>query len=212
MLGTHDLLAFMLAGFILNVTPGPDTMYILTRTIAHGRRAGALSVLGICSGCLCHIAFAAFGLSALLAASALAFQAVKYAGALYLIWLGIQALRKKSALAGPGAIAVSASDWTIYRQGFITNLLNPKVALFFLAFLPQFVTSSAGLGPIPFLFLGAVFMSTGTLWCLTLVLLASRATQALRSSPRAVAWMEKLTGAVFLLLGLNLLRAEPEVP
>src|SRR5947209_4624879 len=174
MLGTHDLPAFLLASFLLWITPGPDTMYILARSISQGIRAGVLSALGIGCGILLHTTLAAFGLSALLAASATAFHVVKLAGAAYLIYLGVQALRGSGALATPEIAA--ASPWRIVRQGILTNALNPKVAIFFLAFLPQFVDPAAGFGPIPFLLLGGLFVSGGTLWCLGLAAGAAGAT------------------------------------
>lgn len=210
MLGTHDLVAFVVAGFMLNLTPGPDTMYIIARTISQGRKAGILSVLGISSGCAMHTLFAAFGLSAILATSATAFLVVQYAGAGYLIFLGIQTLRKKSKPITEATPATKLTSLAVYRQGFVTNLLNPKVALFFLAFLPQFVMPDADLGPVPFLFLGSLFITTGTFWCFVIVLGASYATQAIRSNQRIVAVLDKLTGVVFIALGLNLLRAKPQ--
>src|SRR3954468_21943461 len=146
-LGIHDFWLFVASGIVLNVTPGPDTLYIVGRSVAQGRRAGAVSALGISSGCLVHTVAAAVGLSALLASSAAAFTIVRYAGAVYLIYLGVRLVcgrddRKRGS--HPPAVAAPASRttgaaWAVYRQGLLTNLLNPKVALFFLAFLPQFV-------------------------------------------------------------------------
>jgi threonine/homoserine/homoserine lactone efflux protein len=209
MLGTHDLPAFMLASFLLWITPGPDTMYILARSIAQGMRAGILSALGIGCGILIHTALAAFGLSALLATSAAAFQAVKVAGAGYLIYLGIQALRKPGR---PGAEPEidPADPGRIFRQGVLTNALNPKVAIFFLAFLPQFVEPAAGLGPLPFLLLGGLFVSGGTLWCLLVAAGAARMTRAIRQNAGVMTWLERLSGCVYIGLGLNLLRSRPQ--
>jgi threonine/homoserine/homoserine lactone efflux protein len=208
MLGTHDLPAFLLASFLLWITPGPDTMYILARSIAQGVRAGVMSALGIGGGILIHTALAAFGLSALLAASAVAFQVVKLAGAAYLIYLGIQALRSQARLSAPETAA--ATPWRIFRQGVMTNALNPKVAIFFLAFLPQFVDPAAGLGPIPFLLLGGLFVAGGTLWCLGLAAGAARATRAIRRHGGFMVWLERLSGCVYIALGLNLLRSRPQ--
>jgi threonine/homoserine/homoserine lactone efflux protein len=211
MLGTHSLATFMLASLLLNVTPGPDTLYIVSRSVAQGRRAGVWSVLGISTGCLVHTASAAFGLSALLAASATAFEAVKVAGALYLVYLGIKALtRKRTATAEVSSAPPPEPALAIYRQGVVTNVLNPKVALFFLAFLPQFVVPGSGLGPLPFLLLGLLFVTQGTLWCLLVVLFASFATEAIRSNGKAASALEKLTGVVFIGLGVNLLRTKPQ--
>jgi threonine/homoserine/homoserine lactone efflux protein len=208
MLGTHDLPAFLLASFLLWITPGPDTMYILARSIAQGMRGGVLSALGIGCGILIHTALAAFGLSALLATSAAAFQVVKVVGAGYLIYLGIQALRRPGKLATPEVVA--ADPGRIFRQGVLTNALNPKVAIFFLAFLPQFVDPSAGLGPLPFLLLGGLFVSGGTLWCLLVATGAARVTRTIRRNVGAMSWLERLSGCVYIGLGLNLLRTRPQ--
>jgi threonine/homoserine/homoserine lactone efflux protein len=206
MAGIHDLPAFLVASFLLWITPGPDTMFILARSIASGPRAGVLSVLGISTGILVHTCFAAFGLSALLATSALAFGLVKFAGALYLIYLGVQALRQK--VHGMALPEVAAnSPWRVYRQGMMTNVLNPKVAIFFLAFLPQFVDARPAPGPLPFLVLGGLFVCGGTLWCLGVALCAAKATRAVRNNPRALSWLARLSGWIYIGLGLNLLRA-----
>jgi threonine/homoserine/homoserine lactone efflux protein len=201
MSGTHDIPAFLLASLMLWITPGPDTLFILARTIAQAERAGVLSVLGVGTGILVHTAFAAFGLSALLATSAYAFTLVTYAGACYLIYLGIQALRKDS------PAIESISPWRIYRQGLLTNVLNPKIAIFFLAFLPQFVDGHDAPGPVPFLLLGGLFVTGGTLWCLGVALCAAKASRTLRAHPRATIWLERLAGCVYLGLGWNILRS-----
>ena len=209
MLGTHDLWAFLLASVLLWITPGPDNMYILARSIAQGRRAGLVSALGIGSGVLVHTLAAALGLSAILAASSWAFLAVKVAGAAYLIYLGIAALRRPVApLVAP--TLDPASGWRVYRQGVVSNLLNPKVAVFFLAFLPQFVEAGSGWGPLPFLLLGGLFVTGGTLWCVLFALGAATATSTLRRSPRLLVWLERLSGCVYIALGLNLLRSRPQ--
>jgi threonine/homoserine/homoserine lactone efflux protein len=207
--GAHDLPTFLVASFLLWLTPGPDTMYILARSIVQGRRAGVLSALGIGSGLLIHTLFAAFGLSAILATSAWAFTAVKVAGAAYLIYLGLQALRRKvGPLATPAVSPVSG--WWVYRQGVLSNTLNLKVAIFFLAFFPQFVDPAAGFGPIPFLFLGAMFVVGGTLWSLGQAVCAASATQMIRRNAAVLGWLERVSGCVYLGLGLNLLRSKPQ--
>jgi threonine/homoserine/homoserine lactone efflux protein len=210
MFDTHDLGTFVAAGVLLNLSPGPDTLYIIARTVSQGHMAGVMSVLGISSGCVVHMLLAAFGLSAILAVSATAFTVVKYVGAVYLIYLGIQALWQNPKLVNEAVAGQSSTNLAIYRQGFLTNLLNPKVAIFFLAFLPQFVVTDSTLGPLPFLFLGLIFLLTGTLWCFVIVILASYATRTIRSNQRVVGLLEKLRGLVFIALGLNLLRARPQ--
>jgi threonine/homoserine/homoserine lactone efflux protein len=209
MVGTHDLWAFLAASFLVWLTPGPDTMYILARSIAQGRRAGVMSALGIGSGLLIHTLLAAFGLSAMLAASAWAFAAVKTAGAGYLIYLGVQALRQRGgALAAPDLRPVS--NWRVYRQGIVSNTLNPKVAIFFLAFLPQFVDTGADMGAIPFLFLGSIFVAGGTLWSLGQAAFAAGATLTIRRNPALIRTLERLSGWVYIALGLNLLRSRSQ--
>lgn len=207
MFGTHDFWAFLLASLLMWLTPGPDTMYILARSIVQGRRAGVLSALGIGSGLLVHTFLAAFGLSAILATSVWAFAVVKFVGAAYLIYLGFQLLRKKNRMLATPTIA-PLSDWQVYRQGVLSNTLNPKVAIFFLAFLPQFVDSAAARGPLPFLFLGFVFVVGGTLWSLGQAVFAASATQAIRRSASLLGWMERVAGCIYIGLGLNLLRSK----
>lgn len=198
---------FILAGIILNITPGSDTLYILGRSISQGRQAGIYSVLGISSGCAVHTLLAALGLSVLLTESALAFLAVKTAGALYLAYLGITTLlAKTNQLASPTGNAMSNRD--IYLQGLLTNVLNPKVALFFLSFMPQFIDPHNSFGIIPFIILGITFLTTGTLWCLSLVFCSSGVTAFLRQNNKAAHLMNKVCGGIYLLLGVKLLTAE----
>jgi threonine/homoserine/homoserine lactone efflux protein len=209
MFGTHNLSTFLLSSFLLWITPGTDTMYILARSISQGRQAGLISALGISSGILVHTIFAAFGLSAILATSAWAFTTIKIAGAVYLIYLGLQAwLNKSKPLSTPEIH--SMSSWQIYRQGIVTNVLNPKVAIFFLAFLPQFVDPTAGLGALPFLLLGILFVTGGTIWCLLLAGFAAMATNTVRGNKQVSGWLERITGCVYIALGLNLLRSKSQ--
>ncbi len=199
----HDLPLFILSGLLLNITPGPDTLYILGRSVAQGRVAGLAAALGISVGCLVHTFAAAFGLSALLATSAYAFLVVKFAGAAYLVWQGIRLLRQRQATL---ALAETAreSPRRIFRDGVITNVLNPKVALFFLAFLPQFVDPAETAKITAFLTLGFIFVAGGMLWCLVLVGAASWLGHGLRRSTSAAAWLNRACGALFLALGVRL--------
>jgi RhtB (resistance to homoserine/threonine) family protein len=205
MFGTQDLPIFALAGFTLNVTPGPDTMYIIGRSIAQGRRAGIVSALGIGSGTLVHTSAAAFGLSAILTTSSAAFTVLKWVGAVYLVYLGVQMYRSGGRAAVDSAPAAApAALRTIFRQALLTNVLNPKVALFFMAFLPQFVDPARTASPVPFLFLGGVFVCTGTIWCLCVAALAARASGAVRNRPRPLAAARRITGVLFVGLGIRL--------
>lgn len=168
-----------------------------------------MSVLGISSGTLVHTLFAAIGLSAILATSAWAFTTLKLAGAAYLIYLGVQALLKKAtAIATPEINAMSS--WQIYRQGVVTNVLNPKVAIFFLAFLPQFVYPNAGFGALPFLFLGILFITGGTVWCMMIALFAAIASHTIRGNAEISGWLQRISGCVYIALGLNLLRSKSQ--
>jgi len=203
MFGTQHLALFIASGLLLNITPGQDTMYIIGRSVSQGRRAGLLSVLGISSGCVVHTLAAAFGVSAILATSAQAFLVIKLAGAAYLVYLGARMLLDRSRELTVGRFERD-SDWAIFRDGFFSNVLNPKTALFFLAFLPQFVDPTAASKTLAFLFLGAVFIFNGTLWCLVLALGASAAARRLRAAPSASTLIRRATGALFVGLGVRL--------
>lgn len=200
----HHLGLFILSGLLLNITPGQDTLYIVGRTMSQGRRAGLMSVLGIASGSIIHTLAAAFGLSAILATSAGAFTAVKLVGAAYLVYLGIRMLLDRAATSGVVHEFTAESDWAIYRAGLLTNVLNPKVALFFMAFLPQFVEPAGGSRVLPFLFLGTVFVFNGTLWCLVLVTGATAMGRRLRKSPMMEIVLRRVTGVIFVGLGARL--------
>ena len=205
MFGIENYLGFILAGILLNLTPGSDTIYILTRSMAQGKKAGLVSVLGISSGCLVHTLCAAFGLSLVLTTSATLFNLVKYAGAAYLIYLGVKMFKDRSQLFETQQNGFESEDLLkIYRQGVITNVLNPKVALFFLSFLPQFIRPEQTHGPLPFLILGATFLTTGTLWCLFLAYAASVMTTTLRNNSQIGQLLQKFSGVVFVGLGLQL--------
>ncbi len=205
MLGIHDLWLFILSGLLLNITPGPDTAYIIGRSVQIGWRGGVAAALGICAGCLVHVFAAAVGLSALLAASSTAFTIVKWIGAAYLLYSGLQMLRWKapqdllaSSVEKP-AIRLSQVFW----QGALTNALNPKVALFFLAFLPQFVDADAPQKALAFMVLGLMFIGTGGTWCLLVAVFAARAARRVRQSGKGLVWINRALGGVFIYLGIR---------
>ncbi len=204
MFGIQHYALFLLSGILLNITPGQDTLYIVGRSIAQGRRAGILSAFGISSGAVIHTLAAAFGFSAILAASAAAFTTVKFAGAAYLIYLGIRMWFERPAGSEYPAEFTQTRSWGIYRAGVFTNLLNPKVALFYLAFLPQFVDPSADSKLVAFLVLGGSFLTTGTIWCIFLALSASAIGSRLRASTSTGAIIRRATGALFVGLGVRL--------
>ncbi len=204
MFGTQHLALFVVSGILLNLTPGQDTLYIVGRSVSQGQRAGLLSVLGIVSGTIIHTFAAAFGLSAIVATSSQAFIVVKLVGAVYLAYLGLKMLLERPADTGPAVEFTQERPWAIYRAGLLTNVLNPKVALFFLAFLPQFVAPTADSRVLTFLFLGGVFIFNGTLWCLVLVLCASAMSRRLRRNRSSGLWLKRATGALFVGLGVRL--------
>jgi threonine/homoserine/homoserine lactone efflux protein len=198
----QSVLLFLAAGLALNFTPGPDMLYVAARGASEGRSAGIVSALGIGAGTFVHIALVALGLAALLAAVPVAYTVVRVGGAAYLIYLGVRAFRSKTSLVV--AEVEPASLPKIFRQGVITNVLNPKVALFFLAFLPQFIDPAKGNPALQVVALGLLFNTTGTLVNLGVALAASRAAASLRRTTRAGMWLHKLTGALFIGLGLRL--------
>lgn len=204
MLGIHDYWLFVATGVLLNLTPGQDTLYILGRSIAQGRRIGVASALGISAGSVVHTLAAALGLSAVLATSASAFIALKIVGAVYLVYLGVRMLISRTAVAGSADIAGTVDTWTAFRQGMLTNILNPKVALFFLALMPQFIEPDSPTKVGAFLVLGFTFLTTGTVWCLVLALGASRVRSFFASRPRALQGLSQASGALFIFLGLRL--------
>ena len=197
----HSLLLFILAGLALNVTPGPDMLYIVARSSTEGRRAGIVSALGVAAGTLVHIAALALGLAAVLRSVPLAYDAVRLAGAGYLIYLGIRALLH-SPMASAHVTIERASLWAIFRQGVVTNVLNPKVALFFLAFLPQFVDPSRGAPAVQMAVLGLIFDLNGTLVNVSVAVGAhSAASLFLGERSRNARIMGRATGVMFIGLG-----------
>jgi RhtB (resistance to homoserine/threonine) family protein len=207
MFGIHHYELFVLAGLLLNITPGTDTMYIIARSISQGRKAGLYSSLGIAAGTVVHTLLAALGLSYVLAQSVVLFTVIKMIGVAYLIYLGIGMIRSKASGSLVPTSLQPVSMRRIFLQGMITNVTNPKVALFFLAFLPQFVDVDVH-SPVPFLVLGMTFITSAAAWSILVVYFASFATMKLRRRPKIGAWLHKATGGVFILLGLNLLRAK----
>ena len=213
MFGIENYLGFILAAILLNLTPGTDSMYIITRSVSQGQTAGFYSVLGITSGILVHTLLAALGLSVLLANSPTAFMIVKYIGASYLCYLGLKMLLSKNSNSVTNHLSKdqdvtsqkAVDGWQIYKQGVLTNTFNPKVALFFLAFFPQFIDASYAYGMLSFLMLGLTFATTGFIWCLCLALLASKFSKKLRENPKIESMMNKISGVVFMGLGIKLL-------
>ena len=206
---TPQLLVFIAAGWLLNLTPGPDVLYIVSNALKSGVRAGMVAALGIVSGCFVHVFAAALGVGALLATSATAFTALKWIGAAYLMWMGLKLLFAKGGGSSivPAALGRAPDTvdlWRVYRQGFLTNVLNPKVALFFLAFVPQFIAPGTEDKLTAFLLLGLLFnlnslpINVGYAW------LAGWAANRVGAVQRAMHWLDRAAGAMFVGFGLKL--------
>jgi len=205
--GVHDLPLFVAAGLLLNITPGVDLALIATRSATQGFRAGAVAALGVGAGCLVHVAAAALGLSALIASSATAFALLRWAGAAYLVWLGVGMLRSR--VVDPQAEASpherpAAPLSRVFVQGFLTNALNPKVALFFLAFLPQFIDAATPSKLPAFVVLGSIFAVNGTAVNVGFAALVAFARQRWRGGARLGSWITRGVGALFIALGVKL--------
>jgi threonine/homoserine/homoserine lactone efflux protein len=203
-LGIHELWLFILSGLLLNVTPGPDTAYIIGRSVQLGWRGGAAAAIGISCGCLVHVFGAAIGLSALLMASSAAFAVLKWVGAAYLLLTGLQMVLSRARPVGEApAASAETSLQRVFWQGILTCALNPKVALFFLAFLPQFVAVDSSHKALAFLTLGLIFIFNGTLWCFAVAAFAARAAGRIRQSAGVMAWINRLLGGMFVYLGVR---------
>ena len=202
MLDVNSLLLFMTATIILNITPGPDMLYVIARSVGQGRAAGIASSLGIAAGCFVHILAVTFGLASLMMAVPAAYEIIKYAGAAYLIYLGIRILITRQTKNAETPIE-EASLQKIFLQGVITNVLNPKVALFFLAFLPQFVNREANVAA-QIIFLGVLFNTSGTLVNVIVALVASYTGIQFKTRIGNSSVFRWLTGGVFIGLGVRL--------
>jgi RhtB (resistance to homoserine/threonine) family protein len=211
MFGITHFGLFVAAVFLLNVTPGPDTAYIVGRSVAQGRGAGLTSALGISAGCCVHSLACAFGLTALLAASATAFTVIKFVGALYLIYLGVRLIFTRPAAAEAAGAARAAgapkSLRQLFLQGFWTNVLNPKVVLFFVSFFPQFVTIGSGHKALAFLSLGVVFVLMSTIWNSFVAWIAGSVTKRFSGKPAVKRWLDRGVGSAFVGLGIKLATA-----
>ena len=211
---THSLLLFIAAGLMLNLTPGPDVLYIVTHAMRSGARAGMVASLGIAAGCFVHISAAALGVSALMAASSAAFTVLKWAGAAYLVYVGGRMLLARKAAASPvNAIDSVANEAVnvrtnllknVFFQGFWTNALNPKVALFFLAFVPQFISPGMSNKPLAFLWLGLLFNVNGLGVNLGWALVTAWMTRRIGDAQSSTQWLERAAGVMFVGFGLRL--------
>ena len=202
MYGIENYWGFVLASILLNLTPGSDTIYILTRSIGEGFKSGIMSAFGILSGIFLHILAVSLGLAQIIAHSTTLFELIKYAGALYLIYLGIKLWRTHFEIKSDQLQKLPLKK--IYFQGVFTNLLNPKVVLFFLALLPQFVSIGTQNTFLPFLLLGLTFLTTSTIWCSILVVSSAQVGNLLRKNQTIGKIMNRICAVVFVSLGLKM--------
>lgn len=202
--GIINFETFLLTGLLLNLTPGNDTIFILTKSISQGKKAGIVSALGISTGSIIHTLLAAFGLSIIIAKSILLFNIIKYAGAVYLLYLGYKMLTEKKEFSANEISRSNSIDFLkIYKDGIITNVLNPKVALFFIAFLPQFIDPTHKNTVVPFLLLGITFITTGMIWCLILAGFASAILQKVKGNRKFSSYLNKVCGLTLIGLGVK---------
>jgi len=206
MFGVTDLGLFILAGLILNITPGVDLLYIMNRSAAQGKKAGVIAALGIGAGCVVHVLAATLGLSMILVSSSLAFTCVKYLGAAYLIYLGITTFLslKHKTIRDTSQFSPVLSHRKIFRQAILVNILNPKVALFFMALLPQFVSPGAEHPALAFLFLGVLFNVNGTLVNIVFALFTSALAVKFNTAGTLSRLLKSLVGTLFVVLGIRL--------
>ena len=204
----QHLVLFILAGWLLNLTPGPDVLYIVTNSLRAGAKAGLVAGLGITAGCFVHVFAAALGVSALLATSAMAFTILKYIGAAYLLWIGVKILFAKPPATEPDLAAIASDDQarslkSVFSGGFLTNVLNPKVALFFLAFVPQFIAPDADDKALTFILLGVLFninsIPVNSGWALAAAWMARS-----RSVRRGMHWLDRIAAVIFIGFGVKL--------
>lgn len=208
MFGIINYQLYITSCIVLALIPGSDTMFILGQSIANSRKSGIYSALGICSGILVHTFLAAVGLSLILKNSITAFNVVKFLGAMYLVYMGIKSIRTKESLLVTDEEKPKENLKKAFFQGMITNILNPKVALFFLAFLPQFVDTANTYGALPFAILGLTSFLISGVWCVALSIFASYIATFLKRNESFGKIINKVSGTIFIILGINLLRAK----
>jgi threonine/homoserine/homoserine lactone efflux protein len=216
---TAHLLVFIVSGWLLNLTPGPDVLYILNHAMRTGLRAGVVAALGIVAGCFVHVVAAALGVSALLATSATAFIVLKWVGAAYLVWMGVRMLLARQGATVPTSVAdraplqLTAMPLSkVFLRGFLTNVLNPKVALFFLAFVPQFIAPQATDKAWIFLMLGLLFNLNSLPINLGYAWVGSFAVRRVQSVQRGMRWLDRIAGAMFIGFGVKLALSQPPAP
>ena len=204
MFSFQNLYLFFITSLLLNLAPGNDMIYVASRSVSYGIKAGVISALGIFAGCSVHIAAAVLGLSIVIAKSAYLFQLIKYAGAAYLVYLGIKALLSKQRISTKTDSKEKADYWKLFKQGAITNALNPKVAIFFLSFLPQFINPASPFFKLQLLVLGLWFAAQGTLVLIIVACILGKTKDFFSRNPKIWAIQEKVTGLILIGLGVKI--------
>lgn len=208
-MGIENFFAFVVTALFFIMTPGIDTVFVLNKSVGQGKKAGVYATLGINSGVLVHTVFAALGLSVIVAQSAIAFTVLKYLGAAYLLYLGVtKLLAREGAVSRLTASQVAENGKKNFLSGLVTNTLNPKVAMFFLAFFPQFIRPNYIDNPVPFLMLGGTYAAIGTLWFLAVTVFAGTFSKKFIEHPKANQWLSKFSGIVFILMGVKIALAK----
>jgi len=203
MLHFQNIYLFFVASLLLNLTPGNDMLFVASRSISQGIKGGVISALGVFCGCFVHIMAAVFGLSLIIARSAYLFSLIKFAGAAYLIYLGIKAVISKSNIDTSANSAIKFDKRKLFKQGFITNALNPKVAIFFLSFLPQFIDPASSFFKIQLATLGIWFAVQGTLVLIIVVIVLGKTKDFFTQNPRVWRMQERITGIILIGLGIK---------
>ncbi|MBU2938943.1 LysE family translocator [Lacinutrix sp. C3R15] len=204
-MGIQNFITFLVTALFFVMTPGIDTLFVLNKSINQGKKSGVYATLGINTGVLTHTFFAAVGLSVFIAKSALAFSIIQFVGAAYLIYLGVfKLIKKNDFLMEDSLVKTQKKSKNDFWSGFFTNSLNPKVALFFLAFFPQFILPSQIQNPIPFILLGVTFAIIGVIWYMSLSLFASIFSEKIKNNPTAGVWINKISGIAFILIAIQM--------
>ena len=203
MFHSQNIYLFFIASLLLNLTPGNDMIYVASRAVSQGSRAGVVSAAGVFVGCFVHITAAVLGLSIIIANSALLFSIIKFVGAAYLVYLGVRSLMSKRSVPADATMTPNLNYWRLFRQGFVTNVLNPKVAIFFLSFLPQFIDPASQTVKLQLLTLGLWFAAQGTLVLIIVAIILGKTKDFFRSNPRVWQIQEKITGLVLIGLGIK---------
>ena len=204
MFGINEIGLFIVAGLMLNITPGVDMLYVMHRAGSNGFKSGIVAALGIAGGCIVHICFAVIGLSALIAASSTAFTVIKYIGAAYLVYLGITMILQSKPSITAQQFNLQSNLWQVFKQGVLINALNPKVALFFLAFIPQFIDAGSTEKPLAFLILGLIFNINGTLVLMVIAWITVKAKTKFKAVGGSVMILKRILGLGFIGLGAKL--------